>query len=392
MLKAVIFDMDGVLIDSEPIHYLSNVTLLKKLSVDFSYDYYKQFIGSTCSHMWTCIARDFNLEQSPEWLNTEGNKICEKLVETNGYPPIEGAKELVCSIKKAGYKLAVASSSALKTIKKNMDSQGLTEYFDELVSGEDVANPKPAPDVFLKAAKMLGVEPGECLVIEDSRNGVLAAKAAGMICLGFINPNSGDQKLDKADYLTESFVEMDASYLDMIYCHSSGEAYEIARSERIYIRETKLSDIDRMYEIYAEPEITRYMEGLYENKNDEIEFTKSYIENMYKFYEYGMWTVCLFDGTIIGRAGLCHREVDGQMQLEVGYVIAKEYQGKGYGTEAVEMAIAYGKKRLGLKFVNAFVLPQNKSSIKVLEKLNFKYICEMENEGKIYHLYRTSLS
>lgn len=391
MLKAVIFDMDGVLIDSEPIHYQSNVTLLKRLSVEFPYDYYKKFIGSTCSYMWECIARDFNLDKSPQWLNTEGNKICEEIVRKQGYPPVKGAKELVKSIWEAGYKLAVASSSALPTIRSNMEAQGLTGYFDELVSGEDVENPKPAPDVFIKAAKMLGVSPNECLVIEDSRNGVLAAKAADMTCLGFINPNSGEQNLDKADYLTESFEEMDASYLNMIYCHSHDEPCVIAENERIYLREMMLSDIDRIYEIYSEPEITRYMEGLFEDKNEEIEFTKSYIENMYKFYEYGMWTVCLKDGTIIGRAGLCHREVDGENQIEVGYVIAKEYQRRHYALEAVELAIEYGRKHLGLNFVNAFVIPENLPSIKLLEKIGFDYICNMDNEGKTYSMYRKNI-
>ena len=111
------------------------------------------------------------------------------------------------------------------------------------------------------------------------------------------------------------------------------------------------------------------MEGLFEDKNEEIEFTKSYIENMYKFYEYGMWTVCLKDGTIIGRAGLCHREVDGENQIEVGYVIAKEYQRRHYALEAVELAIEYGRKHLGLNFVNAFVIPENLPSIKLLGKI-----------------------
>ena len=92
-----------------------------------------------------------------------------------------------------------------------------------MVSGENIKNPKPAPDIFLAAAEKIGVSPEECIVIEDSANGVNGAKKAGMTAVGYINPNSGDQNLSNADYLVESFEGLEMSFFEMVYCHANNE-------------------------------------------------------------------------------------------------------------------------------------------------------------------------
>lgn len=146
--------------------------------------------------------------------------------------------------------------------------------------------------------------------------------------------------------------------------------------------------MDRLYEIYSEPGITEYMEGLYDDIEEEREFTREYIRHMYGFYEYGIWTVCLKDGTVIGRAGICHREINGEMELEVGYVIDKMYQNKGYGTEAVRAAVEYAETRLEVSHLNAFIRKGNISSVKLVEKLDFKYLMETVLDGFDYVIYR----
>ena len=224
MLKAVIFDMDGVLVDSEPLHYeVNRITMQEKFGVDLDYEYYKQYIGSTVMAMWNKIIKDFSIEgYTAEALFELSEEVKERLVDEQGYPEVAGVVSFIKAIS-SKYKLAVASSSALVNIEKNVNKLGIAEDFDALVTGLSVANPKPAPDIFIKAAKELGVKPEECIVVEDSCNGTRAAKAAGMACIGFINLGSGEQDLSAADYLFEAFDNIDEGFIEMVYSHHFGE-------------------------------------------------------------------------------------------------------------------------------------------------------------------------
>lgn len=222
MLKAVIFDMDGVLIDSEPIHYQANKEIMSEFGFELPYEYYKHFIGSTLTYMWDTLKKKHGIINPIPELNHMSESRSKEITDRDGYIKIDGANELVKMFKENGMKLAVASSSAQNIIEEVINGIELNDCFTKLVSGNSVKNPKPAPDVFLKAAAELGVEPSKCLVIEDSANGVNAAKAAGMTCVGFINPNSGNQDLSNADYLVESFVNLDMSFFEMVHCHNEG--------------------------------------------------------------------------------------------------------------------------------------------------------------------------
>lgn len=223
MLKAVIFDMDGVLIDSEPIHYEANRRIMRNFGYELEYEYYKQFIGSTLTHMWEVIKKDYKIKEEIRKLNQMSEQESRNITGEKGYIRIPGASQLVQMFAQNDIKLAVASSSSADIIENVVSSLGIEEYFQVLVSGNTVEHPKPAPDIFLKAAELLAVETRECIVIEDSANGVNAAKAAGMACAGFINPNSGIQDLSNADYLIENFEGLDMSFFNMVYCHANGE-------------------------------------------------------------------------------------------------------------------------------------------------------------------------
>lgn len=140
---------------------------------------------------------------------------------------------------------------------------------------------------------------------------------------------------------------------------------------RLSIREVCIADLDALYRIYDE-NVTEYVEKLYEDRKEEEEFTKAYIKNMYGFYGYGLWVLQLKDGTVIGRAGISNRMVDGETEFEAGYVVGTEYQGKGYAFEAMEYIIRYAFEELGANSVNCFIKEENAKSIRLAVKLGFE--------------------
>ena len=125
--------------------------------------------------------------------------------------------------------MAVASSSPQTYIEAVTDYWGIRPYFQILVSGEQVEHPKPAPDIFLKTASILGLSSDECLVIEDSENGCRAAQAANMTCMAYYNPDSGKQNLQTASVVVEGFEEIDAIFVNKIYCHHHHLVYSLTK-------------------------------------------------------------------------------------------------------------------------------------------------------------------
>lgn len=223
MLKAVIFDMDGVLIDSEPVHLEAFKRLMNSLGKEFEVSYYMQFIGSTTDNMWNIVRKDFGLTLMNEEFMEMSDKYVAEINGDRGYPVMKGAAELVGRLHEAGLKLAVASSSGMERISRTLEKMGVTEMFDAVVSGMLVDRPKPAPDTFLKAAELLGVNQDECIVIEDSINGMKAAKNADMVCVMYENNSLGAVDSTYSDYIIQGFEDLDASFFEMVYSHVVGE-------------------------------------------------------------------------------------------------------------------------------------------------------------------------
>ena len=181
MLKGIIFDMDGVLINSEPFHYQVWKEALKKRGITLDYEIYKPCIGSTVQVLMQILHEHYGVDEKDDSLPLEVKSLKQEMIEKQGYPPlIPYVKDMLERFHEAGYQMAVASSSPQAYIENVTSYWGISPYFQVLVSGEHVEHPKPAPDIFLKTADILGLLPEECLVIEDSENGCRAAKAAGM--------------------------------------------------------------------------------------------------------------------------------------------------------------------------------------------------------------------
>lgn len=212
MVKAVIFDMDGVLVNSQPIHYKADIFTLKDLGIAIAQSDLEKYAGTSNPNRFANFKKDFSIKQTIEQITAIQQKYIFNLIAKENLEPVSGVKHLIKALH-INTKIAVASSSSYKFVNAVLNKIGIINFFDEIVSGEDMINSKPAPDIFLATANKLNVFPSDCVVIEDSTNGVLAAIAAKMKCIGYINATSGNQDLSKADLTIDDFNKLDANQI-----------------------------------------------------------------------------------------------------------------------------------------------------------------------------------
>jgi HAD superfamily hydrolase (TIGR01509 family) len=188
MNTAVIFDMDGVISDTQKFHAQVESQLLQDLGVALSpEEITKKYAGVQDEQMFEEIFASCGIKNiQPADLIKRKWKTMLQIAKGN-ITPIAYVIPLIKKLKKNNFHLAVASSSTKEFITTVLEELSLSKYFDTIVSGYDVARGKPSPDIFLLAAKKLGVEKYKCVVIEDGTNGMLAAKAAGIKCIGLVN-------------------------------------------------------------------------------------------------------------------------------------------------------------------------------------------------------------
>ena len=205
-IEAIIFDMDGVIIDSEPIHLEIVKGVTREHNLDISDAELQSYVGSSTLEMWTDLVQRYGVDESPKNLaNRTKDRITSHYKSSDNLPDVSGVKNLINKSRQTVKNLALASSSSMEHINIVLDKLQLTPYFSRRVSGADLARSKPDPMIFMKASELLETPPSSCLVIEDSYNGVTAAKAAGMTCIGYRNEHSGDQNLSQADLIIDDF-------------------------------------------------------------------------------------------------------------------------------------------------------------------------------------------
>ena len=185
MLKAILFDFDGVLLDSESLHFQAIRQMLQKRGKDLPVSKFLTYCGTKESFMWPDMFHwaDLPLEDTA-MLSKERWELYLKLRE-GGDPLFPGTKELLCACRQDGLLLAVSSGTDVSILEKDLEAFGYLPFFSALSCVRECEKGKPAPDVFLLSARKLSVDPKDCLVIEDAKSGMLAAKAAGMSLAGF---------------------------------------------------------------------------------------------------------------------------------------------------------------------------------------------------------------
>ena len=206
-VRGLIFDMDGVLIDSEPLHLLAYQEVLATMGIAYAEEDNRELLGRKELDCAKILIKRYNLRCTPEELVREKESIMERLLKTqsNERP---GVSSILSAAKNLGLPMAVASSATLATINLVVDILSIRPFFKALASGEEVKHGKPAPDVFILAAERIGVDPTHCLVIEDTFNGVVAAKAAGMQCIAIPCEATRHQDHSQADAMLTSLTEL----------------------------------------------------------------------------------------------------------------------------------------------------------------------------------------
>ena len=196
--------MDGVIIDSEPTHQKLEWEMFEDLGLKISDEEHKDYIGSSSMDMWTKIKKRHTLNKTPEELLLYGRSKYWEALDADRVPLVAGAVTLIANFHKNGFIIQVASSATRPTVDKVLAHFQLESFFKHRIGGNEVSLSKPNPEIFIKAAQQSNSKPEECLVIEDSANGVKAAKAAGMYCIGYANPGTGAQDLSNADLVVDS--------------------------------------------------------------------------------------------------------------------------------------------------------------------------------------------
>ncbi|MHA6603881.1 HAD family hydrolase [Aerococcus urinae] len=207
-MQAVLFDMDGVLVDSEYTYLETKTQMLRDRGIDKDESYQYQFMGTTHEHMWQVMKDECHLPESVAFYIQEMNQRRHEMIARDGVKAIKGVVDFVKALHGAGIPLAVASSSPRAEIEQFMKELGLADCFQVYVSGEEVDHSKPAPDIFIEAARQLGFSPQDCVVFEDTKNGSLSAHRAGAYTIGFENPDYPSQDLSAADEIISDFSKI----------------------------------------------------------------------------------------------------------------------------------------------------------------------------------------
>ena len=209
MLKAVLFDMDGVIVDTEPLHGKAYYKMFAAVNINVSDALYESFTGQSTISICRQLCRQFNLAEAPETLvQLKRDFFKDLFFNDESLDLIGGVLELIKDYHKNGLTLVLASSASMVTINNVFEKFDLNKYFIAKLSGADLKASKPHPEIFLKAAIASGFAKEECMVIEDSTNGIAAANAAGIFCVGFQSPHSKNQMYDKADLVISSFKKI----------------------------------------------------------------------------------------------------------------------------------------------------------------------------------------
>ncbi|MGD9117811.1 MAG: HAD family phosphatase [Dehalococcoidia bacterium] len=213
-LTAVIWDMDGVLADTAPYHFLAWRETFAKRGIDFTKEDFERGFGIRNDAIIRNIMGEKTADTEIETIAKEKEATFRRLIGQD-IKPLPGVLELLSQLNDQGIRMAIASSTVIENIHLITGSLGIENYFEAIITGHDVTEGKPSPQVFLVAAQRLGADPKNCVVFEDAVAGVKAAKSAGMHCVAITSSNPRE-KLAEADLVVDSLAEVSVNDLEKL--------------------------------------------------------------------------------------------------------------------------------------------------------------------------------
>ncbi len=245
--------------------------------------------------------------------------------------------------------------------------------------------------MYLKKRKVSVNGTEQPLYVTDDKDTAEKLREDGEAVLIYLHSGNRDQDFSSYLFAVEDPEELEPEYVERVYRRLKGIPWNILETERCLVRETTPEDVDVFYRIYSNPAVTRYMEELYPEVEQEKQYVREYIEKVYTFYGFGVWTVVEKEsGAVIGRAGISYRE--GFEEPELGFIIGVPWQGRGYAYEVCEAILAYAAAALGFTRIQALVEIENLPSLRLCQKLGFSYDTKIVlKEREYYRLLLTPL-
>jgi beta-phosphoglucomutase len=207
MIKGVLFDMDGVLADSEQYICKAAIMMFSEIGLNVNPLDFKPFVGTGENRYIGGVAEKYGFRVDIDKVKARTYEIYRSIIRGK-LKPLPGAREMVDRCRKSGLKLALATSADTVKMEANLTEIGIpSSSFNAVITGLDVENKKPSPDIYIRAAQMIGLQPEECLVVEDAVSGIKAAKSAGCRCLAVCTSFDGSL-LSEADWICESLINV----------------------------------------------------------------------------------------------------------------------------------------------------------------------------------------